>query len=165
MNLFLNSGKTIILENENQTRKLAEELAERCLKIKMNGSAIVIGITGDLGSGKTFFTQTFAKTLGIKERITSPTFAIQKIYKIPIVGLNDLIHIDTYRIEDEKEILDLGWEKLIGNPKNIIIIEWAEKIKEIIPNKYIQINFEYFGKNKRKATVKHFNKAENNETT
>ncbi|HDO23848.1 MAG TPA: tRNA (adenosine(37)-N6)-threonylcarbamoyltransferase complex ATPase subunit type 1 TsaE, partial [bacterium] len=97
--------------------------------------------------------QEFAKVLGIKEKITSPTFVIQKNYKLRSKNRKFLIHIDTYRIKDPKEILDLGWKELIKDPKNIILVEWAEKIKKILPKKYIQINFEHLGENKRKITV------------
>ncbi len=156
--------KTVIADNLFQTQKLASFLVgiirEGKIKKSFNladGGATVITLTGELGSGKTSFTQGFAEGLGIKERVTSPTFAIQKKYKLSSSGRSDfehLIHIDAYRIKDPKEILDLGWEEMVANPKNIIIVEWAEQIKEILPKNRVQINFEHTKDKKRKITVK-----------
>ena len=158
--------KTIITNDAAQTRKFAEELAgEIILKPELSGGinsgrgkerkeATVIGLTGDLGSGKTAFAQGFAKALGVKEKITSPTFVIEKRYKTRNKNRKNLIHIDAYRIKDPKEILDLGWEEIAGDPKNIIIVEWAERIKKILPKKHIQINFEHMDGNKRRIKIK-----------
>ncbi len=150
--------KTVIADNLSKTKKLAEFLVGILERQKTKTSfsptgAAVIALTGDMGSGKTSFTQGFAEALGIKERVTSPTFAIQKVYKLnPMKGTQyeHLIHIDAYRIEDPKEILDLGWEELISNSKNIIIVEWAERIKNILPKDRIRINFEHTEDKKRR---------------
>lgn len=144
--------KTIITTSAIQTQKKAKKLAKQCLKLKSK-HAIVIGLVGDLGSGKTTFIQGFAKALGIKERVISPTFVILKIYKIKSVGeykkIKHLIHVDAYRIFKAKEMIDLGWKEMMKNPENIIIVEWADKIKKLLPKKYIQINFKHKEKNKR----------------
>ncbi|NOY35514.1 MAG: tRNA (adenosine(37)-N6)-threonylcarbamoyltransferase complex ATPase subunit type 1 TsaE [bacterium] len=146
--------KTIITNSAEETRKLAENLAEKITASPVGSGAAVIALTGDLGSGKTAFTQGFAKALGVKEKITSPTFVIQKNYKLQTKNHKLLIHIDAYRIKDPKEIIGLGWEEMISNPPNIIIMEWAERIKKILPQKHIQINFEHLGGDKRRIKVK-----------
>ncbi len=117
-----------------QTHNIAKELAGKILKKNFGSTAIVIGLSGDLGTGKTVFVQGFAKALGIKAKVASPTFVIMKRYE-------RLFHFDVFRIKNPKEIIDLGWEKIISDPKNIILVEWAEKIKTIFPKQYFWINF------------------------
>ena len=65
-----------------------------------------------------------------------------------------LIHIDAYRLQNPKELLDLGWDELIENPRNIILVEWADKIQKILPKNYIQVKLEYIDKNKRKIFLR-----------
>src|SRR4051812_40158014 len=95
-------------------------------------NATVIGLSGDLGSGKTTFTQSIAKALGVTENVTSPTFVIEKIYSLKnpstLTELNfeHLIHIDAYRLESSRELLNLGWHDIVLDPKNLILIEWPE---------------------------------------
>ncbi|MCK4473942.1 tRNA (adenosine(37)-N6)-threonylcarbamoyltransferase complex ATPase subunit type 1 TsaE [Candidatus Parcubacteria bacterium] len=129
-----------------QTKKIGEILAKEILKTKPLKTGFVIGLKGNLGGGKTTFLQGFAKGLGIKEKITSPTFVIMKNYK-------NFYHIDCYRIYKPKEILDLGFKKIISNPKNIVAIEWAERIKKILPKNTIWLTFEFIDKNKRKIMI------------
>ncbi|OGZ29163.1 MAG: tRNA (adenosine(37)-N6)-threonylcarbamoyltransferase complex ATPase subunit type 1 TsaE [Candidatus Nealsonbacteria bacterium RIFOXYC1_FULL_40_7] len=97
--------------------------------------------------------QGFAAGLGIKEKITSPTFNIFKKYPIKnepgSYEPGSFYHFDCYRIEKPKEILDLGFEKIISDPKNIVAIEWAENIKESLPKNTRWINFKFVDKNTR----------------
>ena len=121
--------------------------------------ALVIVFSGNLGAGKTAFTKAVAKTLGIKISVTSPTFVIMKIYKIPAVskkkfGFSNLIHIDAYRLEKAKELSVLGFKELSENKENLIIIEWGEKMKKILPKEYKHIHFEFIDKNERLITHK-----------
>jgi tRNA threonylcarbamoyladenosine biosynthesis protein TsaE len=137
-----------------QTHKLAAFLAGRILNLKTKKqNAVIVAFIGDLGSGKTVFVQGFAKALGIKEKITSPTFVILKRFKIYDLRFKNLIHIDAYRIENPKEILDLGWEDLAGDPKNIILIEWAEKIKKILPKEYFLVKFKHINEKQRAIDI------------
>ncbi len=118
-------------------------------------AAYIVGLTGNLGGGKTTFAQGFAKALGIKEKILSPTFVIIKKYKIQNTKykIQNFYHIDCYRIENPRDIIELGWKEVINDPKNIVLIEWADKIKKIIPENSLWINFEHLGKNKRRITI------------
>lgn len=119
--------------SEGETRKIAKSLAE-----KLNG---VIALTGELGAGKTTFVQGFAQGLGIKDKIISPTFVLIRQHKIPH-GIKTLYHIDLYRLEDSKDLKNLGIEEILSNSDNIVLIEWAEKIKTILPKNttYITLN-------------------------
>jgi tRNA threonylcarbamoyladenosine biosynthesis protein TsaE len=133
------------------TKKIAEGFASR---LKVGGEAAsVVGLYGELGSGKTTFMKYFAESLGVKETIQSPTFVIMKSFDISGGSFNKLIHIDAYRIEDERELLVLGWEKLISDPGNLICIEWPEKISGIMPE-HSKISFEHMDENSRKITIR-----------
>ena len=114
--------------------------------------ALIVGLSGDLGSGKTTFVQSVANVLGIEKYITSPTFVIQKKYKINSakVDFENLIHIDAYRLESGRELLDLDWEEVVKNPKNIIFIEWPERVIEILPRDMKKINFKFIDEKTRK---------------
>jgi tRNA threonylcarbamoyladenosine biosynthesis protein TsaE len=143
--------------NPSQTKKLGEILAKEVLKTKLKKGALIIGLKGDLGGGKTTFLQGFAQGLGIKEKITSPTFVILRRFPIPAKTCNlkpkTFFHIDCYRIEKPKEILDLGFKEIISNPKNIVTIEWAERIQKILPAGTIILKFEFINQKTRKITI------------
>ena len=127
--------------------------------------ALVVGLYGDLGSGKTTFTQAVAKIFGIKEDITSPTFVIEKIYPISTWTLSvqveggkadkfkRLIHIDAYRLDSAKELLALDWEKTLGNPGNIVFIEWPERVLDVLPQNHVKIYFKFVGENEREIEI------------
>ena len=131
-----------------QTRKAGRVLAEELLRTKASKKAVFIALIGDLGTGKTTFLQGFAKGLGIKEKILSPTFLIMR--KLPAVGGRIFYHIDCYRIKKAKEILDLGFKEMLAEPKNIIVVEWADKISSVLPKENIILNFYHLDINKRK---------------
>lgn len=113
--------------------------------------ATVVALKGDLGAGKTAFVKAVAKALGIEETVTSPTFVIEKIYKLGKTSPNSqqspsfehLIHIDAYRLEGGQELKKLGWQETVSNPKNIIFIEWPEKVADIIPVDAIKLSFTF----------------------
>ena len=140
----------IITKKAEETRVLAGILARECLKVPLRKEALVIGLEGELGAGKTCFVKGFAERLGVKETITSPTFVLLKIFKLSRKKFKRLIHIDAYRINSVKELKVLGWEKFLKDPQNIIIIEWTDKARGILPKNYLQAKFEHFKENERK---------------
>jgi tRNA threonylcarbamoyladenosine biosynthesis protein TsaE len=123
------------------------------------GKAIIVGLYGDLGSGKTTFTQAVARALGIEEIVTSPTFVIEKIYALneekkekidkQSTCFTHLIHIDAYRLEKSDELARLGWNEIIGNPANLILIEWPEKVADIMPADHIKLKFVFLDETTR----------------
>lgn len=143
-----------LTKNPKETEKLGEILAREILKSSFK-KAIVLGLKGDLGGGKTTFLKGFAKGLGIKEKILSPTFIILKKFNIKhrTSNFKHFYHLDCYRIERPKEILDLGFKEIIQNPKNIVAIEWAEKIEKILPKNKILILFKFLDKKKRTILI------------
>ncbi|MBU1046350.1 tRNA (adenosine(37)-N6)-threonylcarbamoyltransferase complex ATPase subunit type 1 TsaE [Patescibacteria group bacterium] len=119
---------------------------------KSENKATVIILRGDLGSGKTTFTQEVANIFEIKDYVTSPTFVIQKRYEInnsQELGFKNLIHIDAYRLSSGKELLDLGWKEDINNPQNIIFIEWPERVTEVLPKNTKEISFKFIDEETR----------------
>lgn len=132
-----------------QTKKLAAKLAKEILKTGSHQKhARVIGLVGDLGAGKTTFTQGFAKALGIKKRMISPTFLIFRRYEIPKLKtynlkLTTFYHMDAYRIHNPKELTVLDFKKILSNTKNILLIEWADQIKKALPKDTIWIRLEH----------------------
>lgn len=128
-----------------QTQKIASSLAA---KFKSG----VVALIGDLGAGKTTFTQGFAKALGIKEKIISPTFILIRQHPIPKLK-KVLYHIDLYRLEDHIDIKSLGIEEIINNHENLVLIEWAEKIKERLPKDTVFISIKTTGENSREIYV------------
>jgi len=138
-----------------QTKKMGKKVAREILESSLQKRAVVIGLVGDLGGGKTTFLKGFARELGIKQRILSPTFIIMRRFQLnnlTIKQFNNFYHIDCYRIKKPKEILDLGFKEIISNPRNIVCIEWADKIKKILPKGTLLLKFSFEGKNKRRIT-------------
>ncbi len=109
--------------------------------VPMDG-AMVITLSGDLGAGKTTFAQGIARTLGVVETVSSPTFVIEKVYALSAQRWDRIIHIDTYRLNSSHELLILGWNELIADPKNIIVLEWPERVSDLIPKHAVQIRFD-----------------------
>ena len=145
---------TSVTNSPSQTKKRGEMFAKKILTARrMQKRAVVLGLKGDLGGGKTTFTQGFARGLGIKEKILSPTFIILKKFPIQNSWFEHLYHIDCYRIENSKEILKLGFQKILSNPKNIIIIEWVEKIRKELPKDAPILRFEFRNQKKRKIIL------------
>lgn len=105
-------------------------------------NATVIALSGDLGAGKTTFTQAAAVALGVEETVNSPTFVIEKIYALADQKWNRLIHIDAYRLKSADELKALGWEEVVADPSNLIIIEWPEHVAEAIPENAHRIQIE-----------------------
>jgi len=142
-----------LTKSPSQTKKLGQELAKKLLKSNPKNQALVLALEGELGGGKTTFLQGLAKGLGIKQRILSPTFVILKKFQIPSNRFQYFYHLDCYRIEKPKEILDLNFKEIISDPKNIVAIEWADKIKKILPKETMFLEFKSVDKNKRKILI------------
>jgi tRNA threonylcarbamoyladenosine biosynthesis protein TsaE len=132
------------LEETNEvSRKFVELLREGEQKAR------IIGLFGDLGSGKTTFTKGIAEVLGVEDTVTSPTFVIEKIYKLENQTFDSLIHIDAYRLNSGEELKKLGWEEISSNPKNLILIEWPERVQDILPKEMETIEFKFIDENTR----------------
>ena len=118
-------------QNEIETMKLAKQLAKQC-KTKD-----IIVLTGNLGSGKTKFTEGLLSYFGVENEISSPTFTIVNEYSKNNINI---YHFDVYRLEDSSEFYEIGGEEYFE--KGICLIEWGELIQDALPNEYIKIIFE-----------------------
>jgi len=136
----------IITNSVNETKKFASSFAKKLKK------SDILCLCGDLGSGKTTFVQGLAKGLGVKGLPTSPSFVLLNIYS----GKFPLYHFDLYRLNNTDEIRNLGYEEFFYGD-GITAIEWAEKLKELTPKKYIEIKFKILEKNKREIIIKKTN--------
>ena len=158
----------VLSKSLEETNKAAQDFLNK-LSPKDN-SATIVGLFGDLGAGKTTFTQALAKNLGVTEVVTSPTFVIEKIYLLkdgekpaesslyltktnrsdsfPPV-FERLIHIDAYRLDSGKELLSLQFAEIQKDPKNLILIEWPERVIDVLPADLIKINFKFINENER----------------
>ena len=143
-----------ISSSEEETRSIAQDIA------KTITSGDVILLRGDLGAGKTTFTKGLTKALGIEENITSPTFALMNIYEVrnEKSEIKNLIHIDTYRLETEQDLIDIGAEDYIGAEGTISVIEWPDKILSLLGNKKtINIMIGHKGNHEREISVSGLN--------
>ncbi|MDP3988349.1 MAG: tRNA (adenosine(37)-N6)-threonylcarbamoyltransferase complex ATPase subunit type 1 TsaE [Candidatus Levybacteria bacterium] len=151
-------NEIFITNNFEETQKAGEGFVSR-LNLDQGSTlkARVIALYGDLGSGKTTFIQGLAKGLGIKKRIISPTFNIVRKYELRIMNyelrFEHFYHIDLYRVQSLEDIKGLGIEEIINDPQNIVAIEWAEKMGNLLFKERVDIKFEYLAEEKRKISI------------
>lgn len=150
MSEWLTHRKTIS-KSAKETQKISKIMAGEFVKHRVFNKALVVALEGELGSGKTTFSQGLAKALGIKEKVLSPTFVLVKIYKVTSrqaqrIKLKHLIHIDCYRLDSPTDLLHLGFKDFLKDRDAILVIEWASKIKSILPKNTIWIRFKHGAK-------------------
>lgn len=122
-------------------------------KITNNGAgAVVVGLSGDLGAGKTAFSQFIASNLGVQDVVISPTFVIQKNYQTTDSFFKEFIHIDAYRIEHPNEMKILRFDSILQMNNTLIFIEWPEKITDILPKDIIMLSIESIDEKTRKIS-------------
>ncbi len=134
--------------------KISKEIL-REIKNKKTNKATILAFFGDLGAGKTTITQAISRNLGIENSVLSPTFVIMKIYKTKDKIYKNLIHIDAYRLEGSKELLKLGWEEILKNKDNLIIIEWPENVLDYIPSDTYSVKIMHKDDNTRSIKFSH----------
>ena len=138
-------------------RTVAEAFLKEIFARPSSQNATVVGLSGDLGAGKTAFTKCIAAAFGITETVTSPTFILEKVYIIPrgsVVGdrFTKLIHIDAYRLHSASEMKALDWEAILADEHNLILLEWPEQVHDALPKDMIKLSFEYASEGVRKVT-------------
>ena len=137
-------------KSPEDTHKIAQDFI---YALEPRDKATVVALQGDLGAGKTTFTQEVGKVLGVVENMHSPTFVIEKIYQIDFKNFKRLIHIDAYRLEKDSELLHLGWEKITQEPENLILIEWPENVAGVIPKDARRIFFKFIDEFTREIEI------------
>ena len=118
--------------------------------------ALVLALQGELGSGKTTFVQGLAKELNLKEKVLSPTFVIMKRFATGDPRWANLYHLDCYRIGNAKDLDFFNFKEILADKNNLVVIEWAERVKDILPKDAVWIKFEHGGEDKRRIKILNF---------
>lgn len=142
------------LNSLKEMKAFAGFMADKIKKAPKNKKALILALSGDLGSGKTTFAQYFLRALGVKGKITSPTFIIFKRYSLLSKSYNAAYHMDCYRISKPEDLKAFDLKDILASPKplakrgfnvsqNIVLIEWPERIKKALPKDIIWLNFKH----------------------
>jgi len=149
--------KTYHSFSSEETEKIGETFAKKAANLRLKSRnpalALVFALRGDLGSGKTTFAKGFFRGLGIKSRVKSPTFIIMRRSKIRGKIFANVFHIDAYRLRKPEDLLSIGFKTIVNDPKNIILIEWPENAKGVIPRGAYRLGF-CCGKKENERTIK-----------
>jgi tRNA threonylcarbamoyladenosine biosynthesis protein TsaE len=119
----------------------AHEVAQSLDAARDNSRATLVALRGDLGAGKTTFVQAFARALGVEENVQSPTYVLMKKYTLPHSLFKTLIHIDAYRLEKPEEFTALRPQEFLGNPENLVVVEWPERLGGALPKPNLTLAF------------------------
>lgn len=129
-----------ITQSVAQTQKLGEAFGNSFLTGEGSGTARILCLWGELGSGKTTFVQGLAKGLGIATRLLSPTFIIVRRHDIPETA-GVLYHLDLYRIVSSESVAAIGFTDMIREPESLVVVEWPERLGNLLPERHIDIRF------------------------
>jgi tRNA threonylcarbamoyladenosine biosynthesis protein TsaE len=119
-----------------ETQKYAEELVA-----SVSLGRRVFALVGDLGAGKTTFSRFFLRALGVTEPVTSPTFVIMKNYSVAHPQFTRACHVDCYRLKSPEEMTALGFAQILTDEKTIVLVEWADRIADMLPQSTVWIDF------------------------
>ena len=137
-------------ETETVAKNIMEEIRNKYVQDSQSvDKAVVVGLVGDLGSGKTTFSQSVAKMLGVEENVTSPTFIIEKVYHTKDTAFPQFVHIDAYRLNQGRELEVLGFKDLLAQKGTLIFLEWPERVMDILPKDTLEIRFSFVDENTR----------------
>ncbi len=138
-----------VSKSPRETQDIAADLARKVVGTK---GPVIITLKGNLGAGKTTFVQGFIRALGIKARVKSPTFLLIKHYVLAKKGKN-VYHVDCYRVMKWQELKPLDIAHILQDPRNIVLIEWPEKIKKILPKKHISVQLGHHSPSRRSISI------------
>ena len=141
----MNIDRKLLSHSESETEAFAETLAKELPRGR------VLTLDGDLGAGKTVFSRGFARGLGITEPVSSPTYTIIQEYPLPGGGM--LYHLDLYRIAGSASALAFGVDEFLDDPDSLALIEWPERIADIIPGDAIQVRLRHISDTEREISV------------
>lgn len=140
----------MVSESLEETYKIAADFVD---KLKKGEAATVVALSGDLGAGKTSFTQGVAKALSIEGPVQSPTFVIEKVYEAKHAHFKRLVHIDCYRLESPDELARLRFDETVSDPDNLILIEWPERVAKLIPDDAKKIHLRFIDEERREIDL------------
>lgn len=147
----------MLFRTERAMQAFADKIARRVKRTRWS----VLALEGELGSGKTAFTRAFARALGVRARITSPTFVLARRYRITKSSsashkssVRNLWHLDVYRLRGREDLATINFHDIINDSDNIVVIEWADKIRSAVPKNAVWIKFRHHPKG-RSIVMKH----------
>ncbi|MDO8470336.1 MAG: tRNA (adenosine(37)-N6)-threonylcarbamoyltransferase complex ATPase subunit type 1 TsaE [bacterium] len=159
-------------KSPRETQQIAGRLAKKIARQKPGKEAVVVGLIGDLGAGKTTFVQGFARALGIRRRMVSPTFTIMRRYRIPrrrikkrapgsyyqlpISYYQHLVHVDAYRVHKPSELKVIKFESWLRDPAAIVLVEWADLIEKKYLHRARIVRFRHQKEGLREVVVRGF---------
>jgi tRNA threonylcarbamoyladenosine biosynthesis protein TsaE len=115
-------------------------------------TATLVTLSGELGAGKTTFTQYVAKSLGVTDTVNSPTFVIEKIYEVSQKNFTRLVHIDAYRLQTLDDLESLGFGEIMNHVGTLVLLEWPEKVPGIAEQAFVRITLEHLADGSRQIT-------------
>jgi tRNA threonylcarbamoyladenosine biosynthesis protein TsaE len=139
--------KIMISKSVKDTQKLAKEVAKN-----LKGGEI-LALVGDLGGGKTHFSKGVCEYFNVKQEVQSPTFTLINEYYVNKKDIKTIYHMDMYRLENEKEAQNLGLFEIFEDKTGVCLIEWADKIKNLLPKRTKFIEFDFVDENTRKIKI------------
>ncbi|MGB9153042.1 MAG: tRNA (adenosine(37)-N6)-threonylcarbamoyltransferase complex ATPase subunit type 1 TsaE [Alphaproteobacteria bacterium] len=153
----MSSKKTELYRSfsSEETKKLGYDIARALTRsgVTKKSGAAVFALQGELGAGKTTFTQGFLKGLGSKKRATSPTFVLMRRHALGAkTKFKNLFHVDAYRLKKSEHLAALDINVILDEPGNIMLIEWPEQAKRFLPKSTTWIKFKY-GKKENERTI------------
>lgn len=151
--MFTISTQGIYEVTEKDMHSFAEGVIDYVSTLYKKPGAFFVALKGDLGAGKTSFSKKVGEILGVTESITSPTFVIQKTYTTTHPVYTKLVHIDAYRLEEEKELLQLNFEETLTEPNTLVLLEWPEKVPEIATKADLTLEFKVSTEDSRTITI------------
>ncbi|MBC7190111.1 tRNA (adenosine(37)-N6)-threonylcarbamoyltransferase complex ATPase subunit type 1 TsaE [Candidatus Aerophobetes bacterium] len=134
---------TVQTKGEEKTLEFGEKIGREI------SPPFFLALVGELGSGKTIFTKGIAKGVGAGGTVRSPSFILINQYEGPV----PLYHFDLYRLKDPRELFQIGYQEYFYDPEGIVVVEWADKIRQLLPSEYLEVIFEIKNLNSRKITL------------
>lgn len=118
-------------------------MARELLRRPKGRRALVLGLRGPLGAGKTAFARGFLRAFGVRRRATSPTFVIARRFPIHIRGFRNIFHVDAYRLKGVRSLPALELGRALHDPRSVVLVEWAEKIRRALPRTTVWLTFSH----------------------
>lgn len=149
--------KTYRITSSEMMQRAGERFATTLLKGAPRRRATVVVLSGELGAGKTTFVQGFLRGAGVRRRAQSPTFVLMRRYKLPAAAkaFSNIVHMDAYRLKGPDQLAALSFDVILKEPRNLVLIEWGERIKDALPRGTRRLQFRHGRKeNERTVVVK-----------
>jgi len=128
----------VVAETVDETHQLAADLLESLQP--QDNQATVVGLSGPLGAGKTEFIRGLLWSAGIESAVTSPTYTIETVYELPQTSFDHAYHVDAYRLGDSSDLQDIGFANRLTDPKNLVLVEWADSVAGKLSKKTISVD-------------------------